>query len=448
LKKRTKKLLFLEVGAGENAATALKNFFVSFFQKRRASLIPRTIIAIFFILIVTVIGWNVPAYDLRASYVAGKLIATRQTGHIYDQVGRDSAHDDGSPWAIAAQQGGLEDRVVTAYVQAPLWAYVISPLAALLDFSTFKRLFIALAAAATVGTVFAATRQWTPSLASPRAQTCVLAVLFCTIPFYDGIVLGQTHMLFLYVVICAMVAEQRGRPVLAGVLLALGAYTKITPVWIALTWLVRGNWRAASSFAVSSAVLLAVTIIVGGLRNFMRFMHILQTTAHSAFLTFNNDSLAALLLQKGLNPQTAFHFEPVAIPAWLSLLSVLAIAASAVAMGVRDRSRGVAYVGPIFTLVAATLFTPLAWNHYFVVLVLPMILVVDAAIQEKQKRWIVLAALVVALNVPPLAYAGGSSLWIVSLRSQFWAAMLCLVAMLALPNKTATANQKSFASFL
>jgi hypothetical protein len=397
----------------------------------------RYAVAIAFVLMTGFAGWNVPAYDLRASYVAGRLVANGQKTHIYDQIDHDSAHEDGSAWAKAALDGGIQDRVVTPYVQAPLWASLVSPLAQRLRFIDFKRVFLILTGAATVGLVFSATRQWTRALASPFSQAAVLAALFLTTPFFIGVELGQTNMLFLYIVTQAIIAEQRDRSFLAGLLLAFGSYTQITPMWIALTWLARGNWRAASSFAVSSLLLLLTTLIVGGRQNLSLYIRILKKTGQSVLLSYNNDSFSSVLMQNRLDQQTAFHFQPVPAPGWLLYADIIIIATSAVAIGLYERKQRSRQTGSIFTLVAATIFAPLAWNHYFVVLVLPVILFVDDARRHGKVRWMLLAGVVLVLNIPPLSYFAGTSLWIISLRSQFWAAMLCLLALPLLPNAEA-----------
>jgi uncharacterized membrane protein YdcZ (DUF606 family) len=398
-----------------------------------------------FVLATGVMGWNAPAYDLRASYVAGKLVALGQGGHLYDQVGQDAAREDHSAWAQAAMLGGIQDRTVTPYIQAPLWAWFIAPFAKSLSVSTFKRIFLGLTAACMVGIVFSATRQWAPRLASPWWRAGLLAALFVTVPYRTSIELGQTHILFLYLVTQAIIAEQRGRFVLAGIVLAVCAYTKITPMWIALTWLSYGNRRAAASFAVSSAVLVAATPLACGWANLASFLVNLAHNATSVLLTFNNDSLASVLLQGRLDQDTAFRFQPVHIPVWVSCLSNAALLTSAIVIGLYERTREGRRIGPIFTLVAATVFTPLAWNHYFVVLVLPMILFVDLARQRRAAWWLVPAVVVLVLNIPPLAYAGGSSLWVVALRSQFWAALLCLIMLALVPNVRirATRNEPS-----
>ena len=66
---------------------------------------------------------------------------------------------------------------------------------------------------------------------------------------------------------------------------------------------------------------------------------------------------------------------------------------------------------------------PLAWNHYFIVLVLPAMLFIASG-----RAW--LAVLTLALLEPPLAFVVGDGLWAVALRSECWAALICLAAML------------------
>ena len=377
-------------------------------------------------------AWNQPAWDLTASYVAGRLAATHQYGAIYHQVVADPHPVSNPIWLALARQGGIADGMVTPYVQTPLWAWMVAPLATGMQFSVFKRIFAATLALSTLVITDQSARTWAPSLRAPGSQAALLAAVLLTVPFQQSVILGQTHLMFLCLTLVAIIACRSGREWRAGALLAAAAAVKITPSWVALTWLVSGRWRAAASFAAWLAVLTALASQVGGHAVFAEYLAQLHRFARSVLLSFNNDSLATVLLGSRLTEATAFRFEQVALPGWVSAVSVLAVAVCATLAGWLDRqsrsppNRG---LGALLTLVAATICAPLAWNHYFVVLLIPAMVFLQTARAVANPAWAGLSAAVLLLCAWPLAYTIGAPLAKVAWRSEFWAALLCVAGL-------------------
>jgi uncharacterized membrane protein len=340
---------------------------------------------------------------------------------------------------MAAASGGITDGVVTPYIQTPLYAWLVSPLAGHFEFATFRHIFLVLAAAATACLVFVTARHWAPPLARPRWQAGLLAGLFFSVPNIAAVALGQTHIYFILLTVLAIIAAQRDRAIAAGALLALAAAVKISPGWIALAWLAAGYWRAAGSFAITSAGLLLLAWLQIGSPGMAAFGHGLGHSASVATLRFNNDSLASVLMGAWLDQQAAFHDLKPAMPMWVKLASAAALVVACLGAGLLDRVRLArapgerVQVGPVVALVAATAFSPLAWNHYYIVLIVPVILFLDVVRGRGSWVWAVPVAAVVVLDYPPVAYAVHDAIWVVALRSEFWAALICLCALPFLP---------------
>jgi hypothetical protein len=395
----------------------------------------RMLIWIAFVALTMAVSARQPGWDLRGEYVAARLIAAGEVSALYDQAAGDAAKQQNSAWSSAALAGGITDRVVVSYIKTPLWSWLMSPLAGAVSFAVFRTIFAALSAMAMAALVFLTARQWAPRLMAPGWQAAILASLFLTVPFFSSLVLSQTHVLFVFLVVLACIAALNDRPLSGGALLALAASVKITPLWIAVTWLVGGRARAAVSFALCSCLLVALTLLETGWQIFGTFVQTLQRFSGTVLLSGNNCSLASVLLGKSLDEDTAYRWQTVPFPLWANLVSVGAVAAVAVIGGLLDRRPGLPpelRTGAILTLVAATAFSPLAWNHYFIVLIVPVMLMLDASRGPARPFWGLLVFFVFALDVPPLAFTIGAPLPIVALRSEFWAAVLCLFALPAL----------------
>ena len=387
-----------------------------------------------FVLVVAWLAWRVPGADLTASYVAGRLVAEGHAASLYTANFATVSWNQDPNWVQAVAGTDLDPATVTAYLYTPLWAWIVAPLASTLSFAAFKHLFTVLSLAAMAAMTGIGARTWAPRLETPQWQAGLLLGLGCSAPFIWSVSLGQIHPIFLWLAVLAGALSLRGREATAGALLAAAAAVKITPGWLALTWVFAGCRRATLSFVVTSAALAAATVAVLGWPVFAAYIAAVRHVGHRMTLSFNNDSLPTLLLGRYLNTATAFRWQPVALPVGIAIFCVAATALLAAGAGIADRRATMTSrrTGAIVTLLAATILAPLAWNHYFVLLVLPVMVLLAAWRERRGVVWLVIALGLVALNVPPLAYGVGAPLWVVALRSQCIAAIVAITALIAL----------------
>jgi hypothetical protein len=103
--------------------------------------------------------------------------------------------------------------------------------------------------------------------------------------------------------------------------------------------------------------------------------------------------------------------------------------------------------GAIFAMVGATVFATIAWSHYYILLVIPVMLMLDAALGERDRiksAWLVaISVAVLALNLYPLSYRmilmhpfilHGHQISLV--RSQFYSGLLAMLGMWILSART------------
>jgi hypothetical protein len=196
------------------------------------------------------------------------------------------------------------------------------------------------------------------------------------------------------------------------------------------------RWKSAFSFAGWSALILALTWIVAGPELFQAYRHTLDRISNTLLVAFNNQSLAAWWMGR-------FHFaEEIGtwrihpLPPVVKAISLGLALLCQVLGGLADRwseqyEDAAAPAGAVFALIGATIFSPIAWTHYFVLLIVPAMLFLDTGLRFGQARWIVLAGFVWALNVLPLAVNPiEEAVWPVSLiRSHFYAGLACLAGL-------------------
>ena len=249
--------------------------------------------------------------------------------------------------------------------------------------------------------------------------------------------LVQTHIFFVLATVAALMLADRDRPVPAGVLLAFAATVKITPGVVVVYWLVRRRWKAAASAVIWSAAFWAATRLIAGPQLMATYGETLQRISHTLLPAMNNQSLAAWWMDFFVRVKFD-SFQVLPLPNALRLLCSGLLVLSAAAGGWIDWKRGgasgVAPLGAVVTMIGATAFAPIEWTHYSIVLIVPLMVFAQAA-RTMRMFWLWgVMAVVVLLNLPPLAqdpFALQMGRFAI-LRSHFYSEVLCLVALLAL----------------
>ncbi len=188
-------------------------------------------------------------------------------------------------------------------------------------------------------------------------------------PFVYAVKLGQVGpVLFL----CFAVGWRwLDDPVRLGVSGALGAAIKLQPglvlVWAALT----GRWRAVAVGAVTLAVLGVAALLLAGVGAWADFLTLLRTVS-DPITTEHNFTPGSIAYQLGV---------PTGAAAAIQLASTVAVVVALV-IAVRRATDEASY---LVAVVASQLVSPIVWDHYAVVLLLPVAYLLAAG------RWWALA---------------------------------------------------------
>ncbi len=291
----------------------------------------------------------------------------------------------------------------------------------------------------TAGTLWLVARYWIPVLFHPAWILLLCVALFFADPFQYAMFLTQTHILYVFLTLLGLVLAQKERPLWAGLALALAASVKITPAFLLLYWLLSRRYKASFSFVGFSVLLVALTLLLTGPALFLAYLHELSGVSKVLLVAFNNQSLAAWWMGRHYPASDLFNWRihPLSpLVKWVSLsLSVLC----GVLGGLMDRKQshdGTTYppYGALFTTVGCTMFAAIAWNHYYILLIIPIMFLLGAMFKGQPVLWGGLAALLYALNLYPVAY--GSILHLHKThsiaRSEFYSGVVCLLALVLL----------------
>ena len=204
---------------------------------------------------------------------------------------------------------------------------------------------------------------------------------------------------------------------------------------VLLYWLMTRKWHAAAWLAGWLVFFSTVTVLATGVPLFKLYVGEISRLGHLLLVSQNNQSFAAWFMAR-FYPATAFmKIDILPLPAAIGVVSSLLMVPLTAIGGYLDLRRTEPVpIGTVIALLSAMIFAPIAWTHYSILLIAPVMLLVDSARKRRGWRLGALAACVLALNYPPLAtdvingVIGRFSI----VRGQFFAGLLCVAGLLVL----------------
>lgn len=174
-----------------------------------------------------------------------------------------------------------------------------------------------------------------------------------------------------------------------GVVGAAGALVKVQPTLLFGWALLTGRWRMIVAGMAAGALVVAVTLPVVGPGSWLDYVQTLGRVS-APVTTPRIVTAGAIAYQAGLS-------EPLA-----NAIQVVAVGLTVIVWAYASRRRS-ADVGYVTTVVASQLLSPLLWDHYAMLLLLPV-----AWFLEHRRRWAVLIPLATSIPLlpvtPPIAY--------------------------------------------
>lgn len=299
----------------------------------------------------------------------------------------------GSPYDVpglaAAPFGGY-------YKFPPLVDLLLAPLTRF-DWRTVARAYILISLALYLATFLLLAR--TQRL-DPRAPPFyLLAIIFLVFqPSIDTLNGAQHEFLILLTFSVAAAALQHAPPRqgLAGVILSIPIIIKLYPLLLLLFLAVRRFWRAILALVVSLALLMALSIGLGGWELQRQFWLEILPRLSGGTATLENQSFFAFFARLWVNGAAVDPARVTVLPiaTWLSYIAIASsiLLSLFVLWRAPDAGLGFAVMAPLMLLAG-----PNAWIHYETVLLLPIAILLGVYGQRAAALDWLLLALAVAL---------------------------------------------------
>jgi len=328
------------------------------------------------------------AIDFSPYYVAGQLLAEGRPTELVP-LPTDGLMTSSSPPFVANFQRYFfpDSKSGTGWIYLPGYAWLFRPLAGL-EFPAAARLWLLFNALLSCGAValIAWARPWQGDERYRRWRLAWIVFFGLTFqPVLDNMWHGNTSAVILFVFCLSYLLLRRGHNGLAGLALGSIVLLKFYPAVIVLYFIWRRNWAYVVGALAGAAAIVVLSWLTVGTESLLRYASILAAElGGGGVAAFNNQSLTGFLLH-ALTQGDVNGWEETTVPLAVTILRyalVLAlVGAAAWAMRRRPEQVGVPDVAQDLDLGLVIglmlLIAPATWYHYFVWLLLPLLIVFD-----------------------------------------------------------------------
>ncbi|WP_438990696.1 glycosyltransferase family 87 protein [Lentibacter sp.] len=377
--------------------------------------------------------FNTPSPDLSALYLAGYAVANGLPDTLY------ALGPEGLGGAPAAEQHALIAEIglrttdpVAPFVYPPLWAWLVAPFTELLTLKAFQNGVLVLHVAMLSVSVGLAWKVVRPPHMTLAQFVCVgFAFLAVSAPAIDAIAQNTPQIATLFLVLLAFERYRASSFAMAGMILAVAAAFKLSPLFLVLIFILERNARATGAFALTGAALAAMSVALAGWPLHARFLGLLADIDAVILFDKSNYAPEVVLYQlKALLTGSTLSQQPPSLPEpfWLStVMAALMLAALAALILMRPRLVPGTAV-PVLLLgfgLATALFGPVSWALYFTLPLLLLPTLFHIMSRKAAWRWIIAIGALQSLPLTQLYAQISDSLYVTSLMG-----VLCYMGLL------------------
>ena len=179
---------------------------------------------------------------------------------------------------------------------------------------------------------------------------------------------GQLNSILLLLLVIGWLADRRGYQAGAGIAVGIATAMKLYPGLLLIYFATSGRWRAIAAALLAGAAFNGLALAVFGWSAFETYVRQVLPSLNVFRGAWSNYSATGYWTRVGHQFHIPLLGTIAAIASQCLVVAVVALASR----GIRSiRERDLAYA---LTIVGMTLASPVAWGHYLVMLVLPMVL--------------------------------------------------------------------------
>jgi hypothetical protein len=349
--------------------------------------------------------------DFSPYYIAGQLLADGHNAQLIPQPADGFFTSSAKPFLDNFQRYFFADSpVATGWIYPAGYAWLFRPFAKM-DFPTASRWWLTINMLLSCASIFLVI-QARPWRGDPRYRAWRMAwIVFLGLsfqPILDNLWHGNISAVILLCFCLSYLLLRRDRHLLAGLVLGLIVPLKLTPALFVLYFIWRKDWKFTIGAAAGSLLIVLATFLTAGVDGLLSYAGMILAQLNAGGVAaFNNQSIAGLLLHL-FTWGNINGWENVSVPVWVTLLRYLLLLGLLTAGGWAMRKppeklgKSVIAEDLDFCLLIGVMLlaSPITWYHYYVWLLLPLVVVFDLLLSgPASPRLVTLFALAYGLLV-------------------------------------------------
>jgi hypothetical protein len=209
----------------------------------------------------------------------------------------------------------------------------------------------------------------------------IVALCMVCNPFRQQVIQGQLNAVLLLLITGAWAADRSGRPTLAGSLLGVATAIKLFPGLLIVHFALRRQWRAVAAGIATFVGLTALTVAILGVDAYRGYVRDALPTVGQFRSWWPNNSLVGFWTKAFDTGADYFlrHIDPVVHSPAIKWAGMLLSVGAVLLLWAREawRARTESESDFAFAIAVTTmlLVSPITWDHYFLLLALPLALV-------------------------------------------------------------------------
>jgi len=205
----------------------------------------------------------------------------------------------------------------------------------------------------------------------------IVLTLLCN-PFRQQMTQGQLNLLLLPMFIGFWIADRRGKPIWMGIALGLATACKLFPGALFLYLLLTRQWRAMAVAILTIAIVTGFTVALFGVETFQTYVFEVLPRVKCFVSGWMNLSLTGLWTKLFDPAENLDRVEPLFRSPLLARVGALGSSTLVVIVLawviVKSKSRAERDSAYGLSLTAMLLISPIAWDHYLLLLMVPLTL--------------------------------------------------------------------------
>jgi Glycosyltransferase family 87 len=317
-------------------------------------------------IILTTVGFTYSSHrlsDFAGYYTASKIFATsRDTLSVLynDRV-----------FILHAREFGIRESTFVMYVNPPQIAllplYMLDPFGAKLLWNCFS-LFL-------LGVAFYLGMAYFNLSFTSRGAPILFGLLGCTLPFLRNLQRGQIYMFLLVLVLLVLTGMQRRSTWMTAVSLALLIFLKYFGWMFLVYFIVRRRWKDLMATSCVLMAGLAVSLFLFGVSTYSAHLETLGRAFQNNDFAFTGLPSVYAFFGGLFSAHERWNPDPVADIPWLAqTLSVSMLVVGLYFSLRRSSTPKSVRIETNSLLVLSVIFTPLAADHHYILLVPPLFL--------------------------------------------------------------------------